>query len=87
MASAESKLSKDRSDGNARRAIRDADKISPDRLQAWMDKIRVSVGRLTDLMETVLSTARLDAGSIKFQPKPCRPADMIAEVCGAEQTT
>lgn len=68
-------------DGNARRAIRDADKTSPDRLQAWMDKIRVSVGRLTDLMETVLSTARLDAGSIKFQPKPCRPADMIIEVC------
>jgi len=67
-------------DGNAQRLHRRADKITPEKLRETLGKVRTSVGRLTDLMESVLSAARLEAGTINFEPQPCCPADMITEV-------
>ncbi|MEM8948206.1 MAG: ATP-binding protein [Pseudomonadota bacterium] len=68
-------------DGNAQRLLRRKDDIQTDRLATGLDKIRISVKRLTDLMETVLNAARLEAGAIEFDPKPCDPALMITDVC------
>jgi len=70
-------------DGNAQRMLRlgREDRLQPGQLTVGMDKIRISVQRLTDLMETVLNAARLEAGTIKFEPKPCSPTEMIAEIC------
>ncbi|MEM7043062.1 MAG: HAMP domain-containing sensor histidine kinase [Pseudomonadota bacterium] len=67
-------------DGNAQRLIRRHDKITPEKRKNNLSKIRTAVIRLTDLMESVLSAARLEAGSISFNPAPCDLAVMIREV-------
>jgi PAS domain S-box-containing protein len=68
-------------DGNAQRVLRRHDKIAPDRIRQSMEKIRLTISRLTELMETVLSAARLEAGTIAFDPQPCNPVDIIVDVC------
>jgi len=67
-------------DGNAYRLINRHNTMTPDRLELTLGKIRLSVNRLTDLIESVLSAARLESGSIKFEPQPCDPTEMIREV-------
>jgi len=67
-------------DGNAFRLLRRHQTMPPDRLEDCLTKIRLSVVRLTDLMESVLSAARLEAGTIKFEPQACDLAQMIQEV-------
>jgi PAS domain S-box-containing protein len=68
-------------DGNAQRLLRRRNDIQTEQLTAGADKIRLSVKRLTDLMETVLNAARLEAGAIDFNPQPCDPVEMIADIC------
>ena len=68
-------------DGNAQRLLRRRNDIQTEQLTAGADKIRMSVKRLTDLMETVLNAARLEAGAIDFNPQPCDPVEMIADIC------
>ena len=68
-------------DGNAQRVMRRHDRIAPERLHQSMEKIRLTISRLTELMETVLSAARLEAGTIAFDPQPCNPLDMITDIC------
>jgi len=72
-------------DGSAQRLIRRPDKITPDRLHKGLHKIRTSVFRLIDLMESVLSVSRLESGTIRFEPHPCNIIDMIQEVCANHQ--
>ena len=67
-------------DGSAQRILRRGDRIEPDRLKGTLEKIRTSVLRLTDLMESVLSAARLEAGTIKFDPMPSAPRDIVLEI-------
>ena len=67
-------------DGNAQRLIRRQDRITPEKQKNNLGKIRTAVIRLTDLMESVLSAARLEAGSISFNPAPCDLTAMIREV-------
>ncbi|MEM8947818.1 MAG: GAF domain-containing sensor histidine kinase [Pseudomonadota bacterium] len=68
-------------DGNAQQVIRRHDKMQPERLLGSLGKVRKSVVRLTDLIESVLDAARLEAGSLKFEPQTCRFDTMIEEVC------
>ncbi len=68
-------------DGNAQRIIKRKDEIGPERLQNGIQKIRGSVVRLINLMESVLSASRLEAGTVKFQPEPIDLNDVIDEVC------
>lgn len=67
-------------DGNASRLLRRHQTLAPEALEKLFDKIRLSVRRLTDLMESVLSAARLESGQIKFDPVACNPAEIIEEV-------
>lgn len=72
-------------DGNAHRLLRRHQTMQPGRLEEALGKIRLSVTRLTDLMESVLSAARLESGTIKFEPESCDPAKMIQEVVSNHQ--
>ena len=68
-------------DGSAQRVVRRHDKINPEQLLGSIGKIRTAVVRLTDLIESVLDAARLEAGSLKYEPETCRFDVMIEEVC------
>ena len=68
-------------DGSAQRMLRGLDKITPDRLETSMNKVRNSVVRLTGLMESVLSAARLEEGRITFEPGICVLTDMLKDMC------
>ena len=67
-------------DGNAHRIIRRHEKIPPDQLVGGLGKVRNSVARLTELMESVLSVSKLEAGTIELKPTPCNFKDLILEV-------
>ena len=72
-------------DGNAYRLLRRYQTMPQERVEGALTKIRLSVVRLTDLMESVLSAARLESGTIKFEPKPANPIKMIEEVVANHQ--
>ena len=67
-------------DGSAQRIMKRHDSISPDRLMDTLRKVRLSVRRLTELMESVLSASKLEAGAIEIDLAPCNLAEMIEEV-------
>lgn len=69
-------------DGNAQRLQRRPEKISKDRVLKVVMSIRTSVIRLTDLMESVLSAARMEGGRIDFEPRNFDIGAMITEICG-----
>ena len=68
-------------DGNAQRIMKRQDQIAPERLHNGIDKIRTSVVRLINLMESILSVSRLEAGTVKFEPQPSDLSEIIEEVC------
>lgn len=68
-------------DGSAQRLVRRQGDVTPDRLMSSVNRIRTSVSRLTDLMESVLSAARLENGTIEIDPSPCDICDLVSEVC------
>ncbi len=68
-------------DGNAQRLIRRLDKLTPERTGETLKKIRRSVARLTELMESVLNAARLEEGRITFTPEACALSEIVQEIC------
>ncbi|NJO36947.1 MAG: hypothetical protein HC871_04095 [Rhizobiales bacterium] len=68
-------------DGNAQRLMRGKEQVGVDRLCGVMTKIRTSVRRLTELMESVLSAARLEEGRIRLEPADCDIAALVTEIC------
>lgn len=72
-------------DGNAQRLIKRHGKMPEERLHSALLKVRTSVTRLTELMESVLSASRLEAGTIHMDLAPCNLAEMIIEVAGNHQ--
>lgn len=72
-------------DGNAQRLLRKKTPVSQDRMNGILGKIRLTVARLTELMESVLSAARLEDGKIKFQPGECRVIDLLNEATSGYQ--
>ncbi len=67
-------------DGKAQSMLRRIDRLSPDRVLEGLTKIRHSVARLSDLMESVLNSARLEEGRIDYQPEACSLPDMLLEL-------
>lgn len=70
-------------DGTAQRVAKRLEKLEPDAIRESQQKVRVAVARLTDLMESVLSTARLEEGRIAFEPDVCFLFDLITEIHGS----
>jgi len=68
-------------DGNAQRIEKRRREITPERLDNGINKIRTSVVRLINLMESVLSVSRFEAGNIKFEPRLSDLGEVIEEVC------
>ena len=72
-------------DGNAQRIMRKLDKLTPERIEESLRKVRLSVARLTELMESVLNAARLEEGRITFEPKACNLVGIVQEISGSYQ--
>ena len=72
-------------DGLAQRAIRRDSELNAGQRVETLEKIRTSVTRLIDLMETVLSSASLEAGSIAFKPVETDLKSLIKKACESQQ--
>ncbi|MEZ5934578.1 MAG: ATP-binding protein [Alphaproteobacteria bacterium] len=70
-------------DGNAQRLLRRIESVTPERLQKALGSIRLSINRLVDLMESVLSAAHLESGQIDITLSPMSLADLVREVSGS----
>lgn len=70
-------------DGVAQRVLRRLDRLKPEALKESQQKVRGAVARLTELMESVLSAARLEEGQIAFEPKVCPLVGLITELHGS----
>lgn len=67
-------------DGHAQRLLRRSADVITSRETGALQKIRNAVLRLTELMESVLSAARLEEGRIHFDPKPCSLIAILQEI-------
>ncbi len=72
-------------DGAAQRIERRKGKLTPEDLKPRVAKIRSAVQRMTDLIESVLSIARLDAGKIEMESQRIDLAALVTEVCQRHQ--
>jgi len=68
-------------DGEARRIFRRAEMIDQEEIATRMRKIRNAVDRMTRLMESILTVARLEAGKILIEPVACDPRETLTECC------
>ncbi len=72
-------------DGNAQRVLRRIETIPRERIASGLEKCRGSVNRLVGLMESVLSSSRLEAGTIEFAPTPCDLFKAVSEATENQQ--
>jgi len=72
-------------DGAAQRLLRRLDKLEATDVENRIGKIRSAVMRMTELIESVLSASRLEAGLIDFNPEPCQLGELIRAVCRRQQ--
>lgn len=72
-------------DGNAQRLERRYDKTTTEQLLGSLGKIRGGVTRLTNLVEGVLSAARLESGKINYDPQPSDLISLISDTCSKYQ--
>lgn len=70
-------------DGNAQHVERRQANVEPGRLLRSVGKMRGAVARLINLIESVLDAAKLEAGSLKYQPRAVDLKALILEVCGS----
>lgn len=74
-------------DGNARRLARPADKIDQADREKLAEKVNNAVKRLVRLIDTTINAARLEAGKVNYNPKPCNLAELIADIAMQQQET
>jgi signal transduction histidine kinase len=70
-------------DGNAQRMLRRMDRMTPERMTESLTKVRHSVVKLTELMESVLNAARLEEGRIAYTPMACSLAEVLEDLAGS----
>ncbi|MEZ5936141.1 MAG: HAMP domain-containing sensor histidine kinase [Alphaproteobacteria bacterium] len=68
-------------DGQAQGILRRLDSISPEKLSSRMAKVKANVERLIGLMESMLSSSRLEAGTINFASEQHDLRELVADVC------
>ena len=61
------------------------DRLTPEDATNRIDKIRSAVKRMTRLMESTLSAARMQDGKIRIELGPCNIAKIVHEVCDRQQ--
>jgi len=74
-------------DSTAQRLIRLTGKnsLSPENALERFGKIRDSVQRMTRLMESVLTAAKIEEGKINVEIGPCQIGKVIGDVCSRQQ--
>jgi signal transduction histidine kinase len=72
-------------DSTAQRLKKSANRLSSEEVLKRIDKIRNAVVRMTRLMESTLTAARLDEGKIAVEMHPCDIGQIITEVCLRQQ--
>ena len=70
-------------DGNAQRMLRRMDRLTPESMTQALNKVRHSVVKLTELMESVLNAARLEEGRIAYTPTACSLPDVLEDLAGS----
>jgi len=68
--------------GSAQRISRRHDSLPSEKLLDKLGTINKAVSRLTNLIESMLDAARLEAGNLALDLKPCCLKPIIEEVCG-----
>ena len=72
-------------DGQAQRLVRRGDSLTVDQRTTALEKVRSAITRLTGLMESVLSSASLEAGSIALNPGPMNLRELVQKACESQQ--
>ena len=72
-------------DATAQRLKKRADRMSSDDALSRIDKIRHAVARMTQLMESTLTAARLEDGRVAVDIRPCPIERIIHEACARHQ--
>jgi len=72
-------------DGNAQRILRKLETMPRDRIGGALEKCRTAVSRLIELMETVLSSSKIESGTIEFNPQSCALAEILTEAIDNQQ--
>ncbi|MBB2830459.1 UNVERIFIED_ORG: PAS domain S-box-containing protein [Rhizobium esperanzae] len=68
-------------DGAAQRLTRRRDQLDAEFVSTKAEQIRSSVARMVELMESILSFGRLEAGKISIALKPCSIGDILSACC------
>ncbi len=71
-------------DSVSQRLFRRAERMEPGDIAKAAAKTRSAVQRMLMLIESLLSSASMDAGKFKMNPGPCSLADIVTEVCKRE---
>jgi len=56
--------------------------VDREKQEVWLGAIRRSTEHLLSLVNDVLDLSKIEAGQMTVQARPCRPADLVAEVEG-----
>jgi len=72
-------------DGAAQRLTRRRGDLDPAFVSEKVEQIRASVGRMVELMESILSAGRLEAGQIGISPQPCSLETILRKCCDRQQ--
>lgn len=72
-------------DSTAQRLKKNVGKESEDNVLRRVEKIRHAVERMTRLMESTLTAARLEEGKIAVEMRACNIATIISEVCAQQE--
>jgi PAS domain S-box-containing protein len=72
-------------DGAAQRLVRRKEALSPDFVEEKSQQIRQAVGRMVDLMESILSFGRLESGSIQIKREEFSLRDLLSFCCDRQQ--
>lgn len=73
-------------DGAAQRLVRSIDKHDPTETLQRVARIRGSVNRMTELIDTMLSTARLEEGRIEVKWQPVVLADLASQIADRQRS-
>src|SRR5690606_15291778 len=72
-------------DSSAQRILRRGANLTQEELVVRIQRIRNAANRLTRLVESVLTAAKLDAGRIELNPTSCDLAELVSEICDRQR--
>ncbi|WP_165351294.1 sensor histidine kinase [Ciceribacter ferrooxidans] len=73
-------------DGAAQRLVRRRDELSPDFVGEKSQQIRQAVSRMVELMESILSFGKLEAGAIAITPVPVSLRELLSTCCRRQES-